>query len=108
MRRHVPPTNTKMRLSRYRAPGKAGDRRSSARFRVAVNGVGRKGRQANGDVLGPFGARRTVSHPLTGLSDNRLPGGNVVGAATRFDMQHPAKQDGVLGELGRLTRLTPS
>src|SRR5688572_13956406 len=74
---------------------------------VAMNSVGRKGRQANCNVLRARGIGRAVAHPLTGIDDNGLPGGNLMHSIAGLHLQLTAQDDGELVELRRLTLLTP-
>src|SRR5262249_7080298 len=74
---------------------------------AAVHGLGREGRQTDGHILGAFGLRRAVAHPLAGAREHRLAGANVEHAALVVDAQHPPEDQRVLVELRRLSRLLP-
>ena len=63
------------------------------RLRVAVDGVGREGRQADGDVLGALGLGGAVADPLAGLGDDGLARAHVQLAALVLHAQHALDDD---------------
>ena len=75
---------------------------------VAVHGVGRESRQADGDVLGTAGLGRAVADPLARPRHDRLPRADVDDAGLVLDADHAAEHDGDLLEVGALSRLDPA
>jgi hypothetical protein len=68
----------------------------------------REGRYTNGDILGAFLQRRTITHPFTALDDNGLSSGNVDHAGPMLDAQQAREHDGIFIKLRRLPRLDPA
>ena len=68
----------------------------------------RECRQANGDVFGTSGIRRAVPHPFAPADNDGLTRRDVDLAALVLDSQYSGKHDGVLVEVGPLSRLDPA
>ncbi len=58
---------------------------------IAVNGGRGKGRQANCDILGPFGFRRPVLHPFMAGNHDRFSGPDVNKSSRVFTCSMPFK-----------------
>lgn len=72
-----------------------------------MDSVGRKGRQTHGDVFRAGSARGAVTHPLTGIDDDCLAGGDLMHGIARLHLQLAAQDDCDLVEFRPLTVLTP-
>src|ERR1044072_8399324 len=66
---------------------------------VAVDCVGREGREADGDVLGALLFGRAVLHPLAAPRDDGLARAHVERLVLRLHAQQAAQDDGVLHPL---------
>ena len=74
-----------------------------------MNGVRRKSRQVDGEVLSAFGARSAVAYPLAGADDERLPRQKFVSCVTGgLDLQFTTPHNRVFVEPRRLPRLAPT
>ena len=73
------------------------DRRSSL---VAVDGVGREGGEADGDVFGASFLGGGVADPLPRLAGDRLAGAHLDHAPLVLHLEHPLEHDRVLAEVG--------
>ena len=79
----------------------------AARSVVSVDRLGRKRRHTHRDVAGAAGTRCGVPHPRTGRCSSGLSGGDPDRSVLGVDVDLPLEDDGVLVELGPLTRLRP-
>src|SRR5262245_48568196 len=71
---------------------------NSATSSVAMDRLRRKGRHADGDVLGPLRTRRAVLHPFPLRRDDGLTGGHIDDSGFRGDTQRAAEDERVLVE----------
>src|SRR6185503_6924532 len=76
--------------------------------RVAMYRFGGKGRDADGDVFRALRPGRAVLHPFTTAGEHRLAGAHVEDALAMGHAKGPDEHDGVLVEVGHLTRLEPA
>jgi hypothetical protein len=81
--------------------------RSAGSFRVAMDGVHRKRRQAHRDVFGAA-VRRAVANPLARRGDHGLTRVDVDRAVFVFDPHRALEHDGDLLELRTLAGFLPS
>src|SRR5687767_3806575 len=89
------------------AKGYRGQAAGNRLLSIAMDGLERKRRQTNGDVLGASGFRRAVPNPLACVRHDGLTGADVERAAFVLDAQQAAKHDRNLFELRTLSRLGP-
>ena len=69
---------------------------------------GRKCRYADSDVFCTVGSRRAVLNPFPLAADDCFVLSNIKRSIPRGHFEHAAEYKGVLIEIGRLARLTPS
>jgi hypothetical protein len=72
-----------------------------------VDGIYRKGGEADGDVFGSVCVRSGVADPLAGVGDDGLSGSNLEGTVFVFDAKGAFENHGELVEGGRLSGLEP-
>src|SRR5262245_33339272 len=85
-------------------------RRSAVHLMIllAMHGLWRKGRKADGDVLGAFLTGSAIADPFTWQGDDGLARMNFVYTALGFDAHGPAQDDRDFLELGLLCGLLPT
>ncbi len=86
----------------------SGYRYPSRTLRVAVDGGGGEGGEADGDVFGTRLGRGAVADPVAGGGVDGLAGGEAVSACAGFNLEFAVEDDGVFVEFGCLAGLAPA
>src|ERR1700691_1544809 len=73
-----------------------------------MDGIGREGWQANGQVFGASGKWSGVADPFSLMGDDGLAGGDIDLAGFMLHTEGAAQDDGVFVKFWSLTRLFPS
>ena len=68
----------------------------------------REGRNADGDILGSFGARPAIANPLAAMGYNGLARLHVYDSIEVLDSQHPVENYGEFIEVRSLARFPPA
>jgi len=75
---------------------------------LAMHGLWRERRKADGDVLGPFFTGSAIANSFAWQGNDGLARANFVYPAGQFDAHHPALDDRDFLKLGLLRRLLPA
>ena len=73
-----------------------------------MDGLGRKGGKADGNVFGALGPGRAVLDPFSGVSDDRLTGRNVKSSFLVSHTKAAPQDESIFVEVRRLAGLDPA